>query len=84
MNNWLDHTTQWKLLGVNFLFSTGLAASELLKIAQAYGTLLVGVVLVGIAQLLKMWRDHVSWQAEERRKEELHRRQFSPPAGHPE
>lgn len=78
--NWLDNTSQGKLLLGNLLLSTGLAVSDFLRIAQAAGGLIVGIVLVGLAQIFKMYRDHVSWKKEEERKEQLHQQRMKAPS----
>lgn len=39
---------------------------------QAYGAFVVTVLLVGAAQVMKMYRDHLSWKREELRKEQMH------------
>lgn len=78
--NWLDNTTQGKLLLWNILLSSGLAASEIWEVARAAGGLVVGIVLVGLAQVLKMYRDHVSWKKDEERKEQLHQQRMKAPS----
>jgi hypothetical protein len=71
---WIDHTSQLKLFGINLLFNAGITFAELVKSMPTVWGYAVGVITITAVQLGKWYRDHRSWQAEERRKNDIHRR----------
>ena len=61
----LDNTSQAQLFVTNLFFSAGMIFTQVMEDAKAWMGFFVAVVLVGVLQIMKGYRDHVTWLRDE-------------------
>jgi hypothetical protein len=72
--DWLDRTPAIKIFAFNLILSGSAAISDLLNVTATYLPMVLGAMLMLAAQILKMVRDQKSWNKDELRKDERHRK----------